>query len=243
MAQEQCCDDLGGKTLEASRVEWPVTPVEGIDRSSLTDKVYALLKKRILSQILLPGQKVDLDRLASDLGISRSPIKDALNRLASDGLVTVVARRGTFVAQFDLHDLLEMLDVRMALETHAVRLGAEQANPDIVQEMRVCLNEFERDFPDNQRVLERYDEFQTRDRRFHLLLVATAANRKLLEFCESIHLDLQMARAYYMRNDMEIERVHAEHRTILEAFEGRHGEAAAEATICHLKRVMRSLQS
>lgn len=214
---------------------------ETFDRSSLTDRVYGLVKDRILSHALGAGQKVDIDHLAAELGISRTPVKDALNRLASEGLVNVLPRRGTFIASFDLQDLLELLDVRRALESHAVRAGATRASGAQVQEMRVLLDRFEKDLPGDSEVHAGYDEFVDLDRRFHLLLVATAANRKLLEFCESLHLDIQVARAYYRRRELEVERVHSEHRVILEAFESRDPEAAARAVQYHLERVQRSL--
>ncbi len=216
--------------------------VESFDRSSLTDKVYVLLKKQILAQALGPGQKVDIDRLAADLGISRTPIKDALNRLASDGLVTVLSRRGTFVARFDLDDLLEMLDVRLALESYAAEVGAATVTETQLAEMRDHLLAFELAFPDDQHVYAEYDDFLRRDRRFHLLLVTTAGNRRLREFCEGLHTEIQMARAYYTRGDMETHRVHAEHRAILAGFERRDGAAAARAVREHLGRVKRSLR-
>ncbi|MHB1416525.1 MAG: GntR family transcriptional regulator, partial [Chloroflexota bacterium] len=178
--------------------------MEAFDRSSLTDKVYSLLKARILGQALLPGQKVDVDGLAADLGISRTPVKDALNRLAADGLVNVLARRGTFVARFELDDLLELLDVRLALESYAARLGAVRADGAQLQAMSELVHSLATDFTEDQTVHADFDEFQARDRRFHLLTVTVAANRRLAEFCQSLHLDIQMAWAYYTRRDMEL---------------------------------------
>ncbi len=214
--------------------------VETFDRRSLTDRVYTLVKDRILSQALEPGQKVDIDQLAAELGISRTPVKDAMNRLASEGLVTVLPRRGTFIASFDLHDLRELLDVRRALESHAARVGALQAGAQ-VQEMRALLQSLERDLPGDREVHGNYDEFVDRDRRFHLLLVATASNRKLLEFCENLQLNIQVARAYYSRGNLEIEQVYREHRAILEAFERGDPDAAVRAVEQHLGRVQQSL--
>lgn len=219
-----------------------MSTADALDRSSLTDKVYLLLRNRILAQALLPGQKVDIDGLAADLGISRTPVKDALNRLASDGLVTVLARRGTFVTRFEIEDLLELLDVRMALEMHAVRTGASQATPAALQAMQALLQGLELDFPDDRQLATNADEFRARDRRFHLLAASTAQNRRLLESCEYLHLDIQMARAYYARTDLETEWVHAEHRGILDAFLRQDGDAAAQAVMKHLERVKASLR-
>jgi len=217
--------------------------MDNFDRSSLTDKVYALLKQRIIAQSLVPGQKVDIDRLAADLGISRTPVKDALNRLAADGLVNVLARRGTFIARFDLNDLLDLLDVRLALEAFAARQGAERATAEQLREMEAVLQHLERDFREDRQVQADYDGFQALDRRLHLLVIASAANPKLSDFCDNLHTDIQMARAYYTRGDLETARVHAEHRAIYEAFVRKDGEAAAQAVESHLGRVRHSLCS
>ncbi len=214
---------------------------EGFDRSSLTDKVYTLLKGRILSQTLEPGQKVEVDQVATELGISRTPVKDALHRLTSDGLVVVLPRRGTFVARLDLTDLLELLDVRMALETYAVAAAVERVTPEQLREVRTLVESLEVDYPADPRIHGEYDEFLARDRRFHLLLVSLAGNRKLVEYCENLHVEIQVARAYYRSGNLETDRVHAEHRAVLEAFERRDAEGAVQAIEYHLGRVRHSL--
>jgi DNA-binding GntR family transcriptional regulator len=82
----------------------------------LTDAVYALLRQRILDGLFAPGERLNVEQLAQQLRISQTPLKGALALLASDGLVEVQPRRGTFIAQVSARQLSELLSIRRALE-------------------------------------------------------------------------------------------------------------------------------
>lgn len=215
--------------------------LSGIDNSSLTDRVHRYLRQLVLARELKPGEKVDVDRLARNLGVSRTPVKDALNRLAAEGLVTIRSRRGTYITSFEPDDLQEMLEVRQALEAHAARMGAPNVDPSMLERLRATLRDFERDFQHDSDVHNRYEEFLHLDRAFHHAVAETAGVSRLVEMVDDLNRNLSLARVYLARADTELASVHAEHRAILTAFERRDGEAAAAAVAAHLNRVKRSL--
>ena len=87
-----------------------------IDNSNLFDKTYTILKDQIVHRQFKPNQKLSIPELAVQLGVSRTPIRDALNRLEMDGLVKTVAKVGTFVNAIEIDDLLDIIDTRLMLE-------------------------------------------------------------------------------------------------------------------------------
>lgn len=95
-----------------------------LNRYVLADELYALLKKRILSHEMSAGDKINIDKLARDLGVSNIPIREALSRLSSEGLVSVVPFKGMFVAAMNAKDIDEIFEIRATLETLALRKAA-----------------------------------------------------------------------------------------------------------------------
>lgn len=87
-----------------------------IDNSNLWDKTYMILKERIVRREFKPNQKLLIPELAMQLGVSRTPIRDALNRLEMDGLVKTVSKVGTFVCALEIEDILDIIDTRLMLE-------------------------------------------------------------------------------------------------------------------------------
>jgi len=88
-----------------------------IDTSNLLDKTYMILKDRIVRREFKPNQKLSIPELAAQLGVSRTPIRDALNRLEMDGLVKTISKVGTFVNAIEIDDLLDIIDTRLMLES------------------------------------------------------------------------------------------------------------------------------
>jgi DNA-binding GntR family transcriptional regulator len=99
-----------------------------IDTTNLLDKTYTILKEQIVHRKFKPNEKLSIPELADQLGVSRTPIRDALNRLEMDGLVKTVAKVGTFVNAIEIEDLLDIIDTRLMLELWVVeKLSAKPA--------------------------------------------------------------------------------------------------------------------
>ncbi len=98
-----------------------------IEHSDLTTKVYQWLKGRIMHHAFLPGDKLDIQQLADDLGVSRTPVKDAINRLTSEGLVVLRSRRGTYVATLTPAALRDLFETRTMIECWAAEHATREA--------------------------------------------------------------------------------------------------------------------
>lgn len=106
-----------------------------IDNSNLWDKTYHILKQRIIERTFSANQKLYIPELAEQLGVSRTPIRDALNRLEMDGLVTTVSKVGTFVKPIELSDVIDIMDTRLMLEYWVVDKLASRTKEQLLVEI------------------------------------------------------------------------------------------------------------
>ena len=107
---------------------------------SLSQKAYELIRRRIVDLELLPGAILDEGRLQSELGVGRTPIREALLRLSMERLVTIVPRRGIFVAEIGITDLQQIFEVRILLEAQAARLAARRGSKAHWERMQQLLD-------------------------------------------------------------------------------------------------------
>jgi DNA-binding GntR family transcriptional regulator len=105
------------------------TPQTRVVRELLADRAYADLRDRIVTLRIAPGAPIDEDVLGSELGIGRTPVREAIKRLALENLVTVFPRRGTFASEINITDLADICDVRAQLEGHAAFRAAQRVTP------------------------------------------------------------------------------------------------------------------
>ncbi len=99
-------------------------------RQLLADRAYAELRDRIVTLRIAPGEPIDEDALGAELGIGRTPVREAIKRLALENLVTVFPRRGTFASEINITDLADISEVRVQLEGHAAYRAAQRLNKD-----------------------------------------------------------------------------------------------------------------
>lgn len=206
-----------------------------IDHTALSDKVYEVLKKKILERELKPGEKVQVDEVASQLGVSRTPVKDALNRLALEGLIDKVARRGTFVSTMSAQDVDELFDLRLLMESYAAEKVLEKGKADLfLSEMKKCMVNIDRiaqsDDPD-------YDAYLTWNRDLHWVLIRLADNNRLLQMYESLNIPIQVARVHYLHSVESVTHTQREHQAIYQAFENRDLEQIKQAIAAHINSV------
>jgi len=117
-----------------------------IPRELLADRAYADLRDRIVTLRIPPGAPIDEDVLGGELGIGRTPVREAIKRLALENLVTVFPRRGTFASEINITDLADISDVRMQLEGHAAYRAAQRITPA----QRAELNELQAELDQSQ---------------------------------------------------------------------------------------------
>lgn len=200
---------------------------------SLRDEAYHLLRDRILNHEYPPNHRFNLNELEAQLGISRTPLKEALHRLEMDGLVTIRPRRGTYVTAIDVRDVAESFDVRAMLECAAAESVVENASDDEIARLRAINDEMIRlaEQDDYYAMLARHIEL---DQEMHRLYISCARNRRLMAIYDQIDTHLQVARVQRKFHPPDTAETRREHEAILQALEDRDAEALRAAMKAHI---------
>lgn len=163
--------------------------LQPIERRNLGSDVYRILRDRILRQELKAGEKLSDLRLSNELGVSRTPIREALHQLVQDGVVIAEPNRGFFVATFSQRDLEEIFELRLALELFAIRRIDLDGRKDELERALFELEHVERLLRNAKTpaaIREAADAFLKTDRGFHSWLISTANNKRLNSIINSI---------------------------------------------------------
>ncbi|MFO7572618.1 MAG: GntR family transcriptional regulator [Gaiellaceae bacterium] len=192
----------------------------------LADQVYAELRTRLLTRRHRPGEKLSLHVLAAELGVSRSPVHQALTRLVSEGLLSVQARRGYFVTPVTAQALADGYGVRLALELHAAEQTVGRLDARDLAALRRLLETTEEAIS--------HEEWDGANAAFHELQIDLAGNVLLSRFYRelSVNLLMQVIRGGRLEGHANLV---TEHRRIVEALEAEDLEAARRAVREHIE--------
>lgn len=188
-----------------------------------------VLREMVLNGTLKAGERLNEVELATALGISRGPLREAIQRLRSEGLLTAVSHRGTYVRTFTADELSEIYEVRIALETHAVRLAAASCSREDIEELRSLLEETEHVLTAGG------DRAYPRDLDFHERIVALADNQALLDAATEVHRQVDLARSRSAHEPGRARDAFVEHKEILEHVTAGRAERAAKTMTRHLR--------
>ena len=177
--QDARLDPLGRRRNVCKDHERRSRPSRPLQIQSVVDHVYSALRERILSGDLPRGTKLRQASLAEELGVSRTPLREALRRLSTEGLVEFSPNRGATVSELDFGDMRHAWSARVALEPGAARLAAERRDPDAIAAMRDAV-ELQR-----QRRRRRHGQLRGQPA-FHLALAAASGNPHLTRFAEML---------------------------------------------------------
>ena len=202
-----------------------------INRRSLHDEVVSRVRDMIIEGRLAPGQRVHEGQLGLSLGISRTPLREALKYLASEGLVDLIPGRGARVRRLEPQDVREMLDVLAALESLASRLVSVQASEEEIAGLR-ALHERMLGFYRARDRLEYYKCNQA----VHSRIVSLSGNRFLAATHETIQSRLKRIRFIGNEGAAKWKGAVGEHEEMIVALERRDGEALAEIMARHLRK-------
>jgi DNA-binding GntR family transcriptional regulator len=196
----------------------------------LADRAYEGLRDQIVTLKIKPGQPIDEDRVGAELGMGRTPVREAIKRLALERLVTVFPRRGTFASDINITDLAQISDVRAIVEPHAARRAAERVTPARRAELEALSAELaheSRSWGD--------DALMELDARVHRFIYGCADNPYLAETCNR-YFNLSLRIWYLAVDRMPGLSIHiAEHRELLEAIGGGDGDRAARLLCEHVQ--------
>jgi DNA-binding GntR family transcriptional regulator len=204
-------------------------PPGALHIQSVVDQVYAAVRARILSGDLPRGCRLRQAALAGELGVSRTPLREALRRLSTEGLVDFEPNRGATVALHDFADMRHAWGARVALEPGAARLGAERREPAALEAMQAAVEAQRISASD---VIASFDA----NRDFHLALVASAANPHLNRFAEMLWLPRIGVPIYELQADdpRQVLAWADDHERILAAVANGEGERAERLTREHI---------
>jgi DNA-binding GntR family transcriptional regulator len=213
-----------------------------VNHTRLSDQAYEVLRNSVLRRELPPGHRLDLDDLQSQLGISRTPLKEAISRLATEGLITVVPRRGSYVTELTAQDVAERFDVRQMLELGAVDEIITNLTDEHLDNLRRVYADLEA-LTTPEGLTSDYFGFLNKDREFHSTMLRIAGNQLLLDVYEGLNIHLQVAKVFYIAQDKRTSLVGYEHREILKALEARDAEALRATLREHIQSAKQAVVS
>ena len=193
--------------------------------TSLADKAYHEIRGLIVSLTLAPGAVIDERELIERLGIGRTPVREALRRLAHERLVEVYPRRGMFVTGVDVRELARLSEVREVLEPEAARLAAERATDVDREELAALLVE----------LAAGGSELIDLDERIHRAVYRAAHNDLLEATLEQYYVLALRIWSIALDRAHELEAAVEEHRALLEAIQAGDGDRAAETMRAHVQ--------
>jgi DNA-binding GntR family transcriptional regulator len=206
-----------------------VQPIE--DNFSLKDKIYGSLKQAITTMIIhghRQEQRLDERQLSKDLGVSRTPVREALARLEQEGLVCILQRRGAFVARKSKKEILEMILVWAALESTAARLITLHASDEEIATLRTMFATFE-----SSELRAHIDEYSDTNIQFHQTLIKMSHCDLLSEMTENLFTHMRSIRQRAISQNNRIEQSIIDHMHIIEALEQRNTELAEQQVRQH----------
>ncbi len=206
-------------------------------QGSLGQKVYHSLQQAILTLAFRPGDIIRKPEICDRLGVSRSPVADAVARLAADGLVDVVPQAGTFVTRLSMTDIREGAFIREAIETAAAELVATRITDDQLRDMRRNLTLQEALVADGDQ-----QGFMQLDGQMHEMLLSFTGFPRLPQVSQTAWLSVHRARQLLLPVEGRMQATLEEHRAILAAFESRDPAAARLAVHVHLRQLLTLLQ-
>jgi DNA-binding GntR family transcriptional regulator len=213
-----------------------------VERRGLVEGAYEVLRELILDQRLEPGAHVNIDALAPELGVSQTPIREALARLEAEGLVVKQQPRNRFLVApaLDGRSFEQLYEVRLLLEPQAAALAAAGiAAPDLELLQRSCRSMRSAGRGGSYR---EYRDFSNQDARFHEVVAGAGGNPMLRDAIVRLHSHQQLARLY-RGHGVDAEGGIPEHEAVLAAIEAGDGGAASAAMRRHLEGSRRRLRA
>ena len=192
--------------------------------------VYAELRRRILDGEIAPDTPMSEYELATQLDVSRTPVREALHRLASDGLVKNIANRGAFVVGLSPSDIREIYEIREQLEPYAAGVAAREMPESQIRELRRNLT--------TARALARAGDHEgtfESDVALHEEIVAVTGNARLIEILARLKDQVHRIRVVAGKDSTRIVETIAEHRAIIDAIADRDANRARQAMQLHLR--------
>ncbi len=202
----------------------------------LRDIVFQTLRNAIITGELQPGERLMETQLGEKLGVSRTPIREAIRKLELEGLVVMIPRKGAQVAQFTEKDIQDVLEVRAALEALSARLACKRMDDRSFLKLQLAIAEYS--YAAKNKDLETMIE---KDVEFHDIICMATQNDKLIQLFNNLKEQVNRYRITYLKNVEDSEMVEAEHLAILEALKNKEEEVASKLAAKHINTQCESI--
>lgn len=196
----------------------------------LNQQAYDDIRRRILDGEFLPSSPISEYQLAAELNISRTPVREALKRLADEGLVWTIPNKGTFIAELSANDIMEIYQVREGLEGMAALIAADRMSEKDIQLLEkeiALLNEL--------KFTGRVDEIFQCDIRLHKLIIESTQNIRLGKILATLDDQMHRVRIIFSHTPDWLQAVIQDHATLVEKIKARDGKGAENAMVQHLR--------
>lgn len=200
------------------------------DYKPLREVIFNTLREAIIVGELKPGERLMEVQLAEKMGVSRTPVREAIRKLELEGLVNMLPRKGAHVADLSVKDIMDVLEVRASLDALASSLAAVRITDDELKELKHV-----------QEQLANYVEKENlqgsikKDVEFHDIIYRASRNDKLIQIANNLREQVQRFRVIYLKDYNSGKDIIKEHLDIFEAIKGRNEQNAREVAHRHIK--------
>ena len=202
----------------------------------LRDVVFNTLRKAILKGELKPGERLMEIALAERLGVSRTPVREAMRKLELEGLVVMIPRRGAQVANITEKDLNDVLEVRMALENLSIENACKKMTEEQLAELKKAAKVFEATMEDGNLV-----KLAEADVAFHEVIYQSSDNRRLNQVLNNLREQIYRYRVEYLKEEQTRNLLVNEHEELVKAIRDGNVERAQEISFNHLENQRKAI--
>lgn len=206
----------------------------------LKEKAYQLIKEMLMKGEIKPGDRIREDLLAESISMSRTPVREAINQLSAEGFVKQIPRRGVFAKEFTMQELMDIVEIRIILETYAIRRSCDLVTDRDIEELESILDKIT-SAVDN----DNDGDFGVFDGLLHKKLGSISGNKQAMYFINEVE-DLSV---YSRKMDVFADYKYVtevsidQHREIIEALKSRDKERAAYAVEINIKQALKRLNN
>lgn len=205
------------------------------DSGSAVEKSYRQIQDMVISFAIRPGERINESELSRKLGVSRTPLREALNRLASENFVDFVPAKGFFRKKVKPKEIYDLMQLRIAIETAAARLAVEKATPTQV----ALLGEIVEDLADMRRLAP--SSIIPKDELFHETLTGLSGNNEMLQALRSVNIRIRPLR-YLAVDDRRLELGQEQHIAVHDALRRRDAAGLVELLDLHITRPLDDIE-
>lgn len=202
----------------------------------LREVVFESIRGAIISGVLKPGERLMEVQFAQKMGVSRTPIREAIRKLELEGLVAMIPRKGAYVADLSIKNITDVLEVRAALEGLASGLAALRMSETEIKELELIAAQFQKAIEENE-----VDGIIQTDMDFHDMIFKATRNEKLLQITNSLREQVQRFRIMYLNKSIKSLDLTKDHYEIVDAISKRNADMAEKLAKRHIENAEKQL--